>query len=598
MIINTNRSAALSPLAGALALSVVASSVTGQRVPDLRVDRLFALRPAMATANGILYVVHHGVSPPLYPGGPDDGAHVARSVDGGATWESPVRIGTSAGSTTYGPAAAAAGRFAYASWVEDTGPNPFDAFAVASQDGGATWPAAPTLISAGVASGVNEVRLAASGSAVYALFRPVVPGDTYFNHSLDGGRTWLAAATWLGPDTGPDGQIAADGDRVYAVWTSRQRHIFLRRSLDRGTTWQLLQQLSTGASPPRRGLPQVAVDGDSVYVSWFAGPTAGGSDVFLARSQDRGTSWLPEVRLNTNPAASSVAHPPVLAAHSGRVFAAWEDDRDGAFDLYFNRSLDRGATWGAADIRLDLGDAPGASDSLFSEMAASAAAVVVVWQDWRNGLTDVYCNRSLDGGATWLPAAVRLDTGDAPGASSSGFGYQDLDMATDGEEFYVVWEDWRPGPCPGFPGSYCPLPQAFFNIPFGTLPYGTATSGSGGIAPRLTWNGPAVQGTANDVDLRDGLGGAPAALLWGAGPASKISVPTLGGTVLVAPALAVPMILGGTPGSAGAGLGSLPVRLPAMPPSFGANVNVQALLLDPGAPAGFAMSNAVELWIG
>jgi hypothetical protein len=137
----------------------------------------------------------------------------------------------------------------------------------------------------------------------------------------------------------------------------------------------------------------------------------------------------------------------------------------------------------------------------------------------------------------------------------------------------------------------------YFNIPFGAQAYGGATRGAGGIAPALTVAGSVTLGSTVSCEVSDGLGSAAGAVLVGAGPASKVALSVLGGTLLVRPAVALPLVLGG-PAVPGGGSGSLPLAIPPAPAAFGANVNCQALFLDPGAAFLVSMSNGVELWIG
>src|SRR5262245_25457927 len=62
------------------------------------------------------------------------------------------------------------------------------------------------------------------------------------------------------------------------------------------------------------------------------------------------------------------------------------------------------------DTRLDVGDPLGWELSIFPEIARAGANLYVVWYDRRLGDLDVFFNRSLDGGDTWLATDVRLDT--------------------------------------------------------------------------------------------------------------------------------------------------------------------------------------------
>src|SRR5687768_6371957 len=155
--------------------------------------------------------------------------------------------------------------------------------------------------------------------------------------------------------------------------------------------------------------PEIARSGTNLYVVWYD-RRLGDLDVFFNRSLDGGDTWLPaDVRVDTTPAGGLGALIPQVAAEGANVYVVWQDRRDGLPDVRFNRSADAGTTWLLADVRLDSGLA-GAAASREPRIAVAGPHLYVVWEDARNGATDVYFNRSLDGGATWLPSDARLDT--------------------------------------------------------------------------------------------------------------------------------------------------------------------------------------------
>src|SRR5262249_14586065 len=172
-------------------------------------------------------------------------------------------------------------------------------------------------------------------------------------------------------------------------------------------------------------------------------------DVYLNLSHDSGATWLPvDLRLDVSSAPGTTdALDPALAVSGSSVYATWRDGLNAIpSDIEFNRSLDGGATWLPADVRLDVGDPPHANFSRYPEPAASGGSVFVAWMDERDGLDDIYVNRSLDGGATWLPADRRLDLGSAKGSSSSGF----PQIAALGSSVYVAYSDDRSNVALGF----------------------------------------------------------------------------------------------------------------------------------------------------
>jgi hypothetical protein len=242
--------------------------------------------------------------------------------------------------------------------------------------------------------------------------------------------------------------IACDGGNVYVVWSDDRdgkSDIFLRRSGDAGTTWGGDQRLDVGDAPGASwsGEPQVACDGDRVYAIW-TDSRDGHADLYFNRSLDRGAVWLAsDTRLDRGDAPGATdSYWGALCCEGTNVYVTWTDDRDGEDDIYFNRSRDAGQTWLAADVRLDRGDPPGAAWSWWPAICCDGDRVYVVWRDARAlPETDVYFNRSLDGGGTWLPTDVRLDAADPPGAHRSWW----PDVCCDGLEVYVAWADDRVG---------------------------------------------------------------------------------------------------------------------------------------------------------
>ncbi|MDF1699987.1 MAG: sialidase family protein [Planctomycetota bacterium] len=144
-------------------------------------------------------------------------------------------------------------------------------------------------------------------------------------------------------------------------------------------------------------------------------------------------------RINTDPAGSELSLFPAMCCNGREIYVAWYDRRNGDLDVYFNRSLDGGATWLAQDIRLDSGLA-GSAGSLLPRICCTGSNVYVVWYDERSGNPDIYFNRSLDRGLTWLPQDVRLDSGTAGAASS-----REPSICCDGARVYVAWHDDRGG---------------------------------------------------------------------------------------------------------------------------------------------------------
>jgi hypothetical protein len=277
--------------------------------------------------------------------------------------------------------------------------------------------------------------------------------------STDGGGTWSAA---IGVDRSyscgaSDVQLAVDGDTVYAAWTGAaqcgpfgptEARIRFNRSIDRGASWLPSDVLVSGMPVVGSSYrATMAAVGSKVFVVW-EDDRDGPPNVYFNRSLDSGTTWLPmPVRLDTDIPAAAISQRPRLAATGTTVCVTWMDHRHGAPNIYCNRSLDDGTTWLANDVRLDTGVAPGVAYATEPEITADGLSVCVVWRDARhwspvsNQDADVYCNRSIDGGAVWLGSDVRVGPATTPGT----IGCLEARTARNGNTVHVTWRDVRSG---------------------------------------------------------------------------------------------------------------------------------------------------------
>ncbi|MDG2263268.1 MAG: hypothetical protein P8N50_13130, partial [Actinomycetota bacterium] len=123
--------------------------------------------------------------------------------------------------------------------------------------------------------------------------------------------------------------------------------------------------------------------------------------------------------------------------------------------------------------------------------------------------------------------------------------------------------------------------------------YGQATAGAGGIEPELGMRGfPTVGNAAWSWAIIEGIGGAGALLPIGFA-ASPIGIPLSGGQLWLDPGQIVAtnlIVLGGTPGAAGAGSADIALPIPNQASVAGVDLFTQAFILDNAAPGGVSMS--------
>ena len=184
----------------------------------------------------------------------------------------------------------------------------------------------------------------------------------------------------------------------------------------------------------------------------------------------------------------------------------WTDDYFGR--IKFNGSPNNGRDW-SGDTQLNSFP----RETSGAEITVSGNAVYVVWADFRNKFDQIYFNRSLDKGKTWLPSDIRLDTGSHAEAIEAV-------IAASGDLAYVAWKDSRSG---GYRDVY-------FNIAHApVLPYGVGLAGSGGVVPKIGTDGvdPKI-GNPFQIVVKDALGDA---VCWIFMSLDRAEQPLLGGTL-------------------------------------------------------------------
>lgn len=260
-----------------------------------------------------------------------------------------------------------------------------------SFDGGKTWPQV-TFFNFNSGNGkFNDKPMLAVDTNPRSPFRDsvYVAWDTassgksstnsalLFSRSTDGGQNFSNPVALNDLQEGPHGVIGADpfvgpNGEVYVAWHDVQNNrLMINRSFDGGATFGQQQPIASTvvafdiSIPPqasRNALLYPACDADRsgganrgvLYCSWMDETANNGTDIFVARSTDRGASWSAPVRVNDDPAGIQkdqfnqwLSVDPL----TGTVNVSWNDPRndpaDTKTDVYFSQSTNGGLSFGS-----------------------------------------------------------------------------------------------------------------------------------------------------------------------------------------------------------------------------------------------------------
>ncbi len=181
--------------------------------------------------------------------------------------------------------------------------------------------------------------------------------------------------------------------------------------------------------------------GNVVFGAWLD-RRAGNADIRGNVSIDGGVTWQTPIDVAVATTGAQQVEPWVTLSPTG-AYVAFDEFAGAVRQIRVARSTASPFTGFAASVRVD--HLPSSADSFYPRVVvanpqAASDDLVVVWQSitgsGTNVQTDVYLQRSLDGGATWLPSDLRVNSvagvAEAPSLSTDGLGHA-----------YIAWRDQR-----------------------------------------------------------------------------------------------------------------------------------------------------------
>jgi len=322
----------------------------------------------------------------------------------------------------------------HAIWFDDRDGND-EIYYKRSLDGGETWGSDVRLTNDPADSRNPSIWADASGN-LHIIWNDDRDGnwEIYYARSLDSGTTWSGDVRLTNDAANSrNADICSDlFGNLHVAWNDSRDgndQIYYKRSTDGGTTWESDLRLINSTAASR--YPSICTDSlDRVHVTWHDSRD-GNVEIYYKRSTDSGITWETDVRLTNQSGNSDFSS--VCADPPGNVHVVWHDSRNSADEIYYKCSLDGGATW-EADVQLTSG-----GDCAYPSICTdSVYSLHVVWQDEDYTTNrEIYYKRSTDGGATW-EFDMRLTFDSAYSEHPS--------VCTDVlDNIHIVWQDDRHG---------------------------------------------------------------------------------------------------------------------------------------------------------
>jgi hypothetical protein len=289
-----------------------------------------------------------------------------------------------------------------------------------------------------------DIAIDSTGNA-YAIWRDLRNGnydghwdlDIYFSYRPTGGNwsvnqrvnddTWIQVQDWPA--------IVVDGaGNAYAVWEDYRNGdpdiYFSYRPT--GANWAVNQRVDDGGTMDVHH-PDMAIDSaGNLYALWQDWRN-GDPDIYFSYRPAGGT-WGPSERVS-DAVSGTIQYPGTIAVDgAGNAYAVWTDERNGNADIYFSYRP-AGGNWSANEwVNEDAGPAEQWSPAIAVDAAGNAYAV---WQDSRNGHYDVYSSYRPAGDSWGANVRVNDDVGTA--------GQYTVAIAVKGSTVVAIWQDGRNG---------------------------------------------------------------------------------------------------------------------------------------------------------
>ena len=259
------------------------------------------------------------------------------STDGGNTWGPDVHVSVMSGPQGQPSVTAVAGCVQVV-WVDFSLMGNSEIYFCRSVDAGATWES-PVQISYAAGFSSNP-SIAAQGSNIHIVWQDSRLGwwnnEIFYRRSTNDGVNW-STEEQLTMDTtfSNTPSIAVVGSNINVVWEDMRDgnfEIYYKNSTDNGQTWS--SDLRLTDDPGDSHYPSVAASGSNVHITW-QDTRDGNDEIYYKVSNDYGMSWDPDIRLTDD---QGISQNTSVALSGEQVNVVWADDRDGNWEIYYKRN--------------------------------------------------------------------------------------------------------------------------------------------------------------------------------------------------------------------------------------------------------------------
>ncbi|MDC3379355.1 glycoside hydrolase, partial [Planctomycetota bacterium] len=320
---------------------------------------------------------------------------LGKSLDGGTTWSTPVRVNDAAGEVyAYGDyeiAVSPVTGSVFLTWV-DRRVGSLHVFMARSIDGGNTFE--PNLQADSVSRNASKPSLAVGANGmIYVGYRGYHTGsvhpspyEVWLTRVAEVAATQpLAVENAVRVSDTPEQDnrvkvVAGAGNELFLCWVTFDGDLFASHSADAGRTFAAESQVNDITGSADHGFDVARYQG-TVYVLWGDSRTDREGDVFVD-SADASLSFGTDTQVN-DVTRRYQEYPSLAIRGAGELHAFWQDLRDNAasYDVFTSTSADGGRTWSTSErVNTDRPEDQRKVQVVFDAQGTAYCA----WQDERH----------------------------------------------------------------------------------------------------------------------------------------------------------------------------------------------------------------------
>ncbi len=199
----------------------------------------------------------------------------------------------------------------------------------------------------------------------------------------------------------------------------------------------------TKDTPNHQKHPSIAVGpSGTIYTTWDdeRNKDPYKPDIYFAKSIDGGLSFSPNIKVNDSDKPSIAhKHSYILVNNKEHIYVLYDDGREaGPYSLYLTKSEDRGKTF-TPSVRVNLGESPRNYREYATMAFGPNQEIYIVWWERKTLLSHIYFAKSTDDGKTFGPSILI----DNLGSLSNEQSYPQIAVGKDGA-IYVTAKETPP----------------------------------------------------------------------------------------------------------------------------------------------------------